>query len=103
MGGDELSSANLIFQIQSFYLRKEEYNIPYSATLSKANASDGLDKDEGNDFFDDSDDSNGDDRDNDYNNNDDNDDNNNDNNDDDDNDNNDDNDEKSNSDSNIPN
>ncbi|CAG8760916.1 17103_t:CDS:2, partial [Rhizophagus irregularis] len=32
MGGDKLSSADLIFQIQSFYLRKKEYNIPYSAS-----------------------------------------------------------------------
>ncbi|PKY56408.1 hypothetical protein RhiirA4_428226, partial [Rhizophagus irregularis] len=30
MGGGELSSADLISQIQSFYLRKEEYNIPFS-------------------------------------------------------------------------
>ncbi|PKC56213.1 hypothetical protein RhiirA1_474320 [Rhizophagus irregularis] len=30
MGGSELSSADLISQIQSFYLRKEEYNIPFS-------------------------------------------------------------------------
>ncbi|CAG8553792.1 16704_t:CDS:2 [Rhizophagus irregularis] len=32
MGGGELSSADLISQIQSFYLKKEEYNIPYSAS-----------------------------------------------------------------------
>lgn len=30
MGGGELSSADLISQIQSFYLRKEEYKIPFS-------------------------------------------------------------------------
>ncbi|PKY31918.1 hypothetical protein RhiirB3_449754 [Rhizophagus irregularis] len=32
MDGDKLSSADLIFQIQSFYLRKKEYNILYSAS-----------------------------------------------------------------------
>ena len=32
MGGGELSSTNLISQIQSFYLRKEEYNILFSTS-----------------------------------------------------------------------
>jgi hypothetical protein len=32
MGSSELFSADLISQIQSFYLKKEEYNIPFSAS-----------------------------------------------------------------------
>ncbi|CAB5391666.1 unnamed protein product [Rhizophagus irregularis] len=139
MGGGELSSADLISQIQSFYLKKEEYNIPYSAgrgdvftwwilcnpvrseenhiqklalkilaitphnagLLSEANASDGLDKDEGNDFFDDDDDDDDDDGDGDGDDGEDDYDDGNDNNNDDDDD--DDDDEESSHDSNIPN
>lgn len=32
MGGGELSSADLISQIQSFYSREEEYEIPFSTS-----------------------------------------------------------------------
>ena len=36
MGGGELSSADLVLQIQSFYLRHGDYDFPYSTTKNDA-------------------------------------------------------------------
>uniref|UniRef100_U9U2E7 Uncharacterized protein n=1 Tax=Rhizophagus irregularis (strain DAOM 181602 / DAOM 197198 / MUCL 43194) TaxID=747089 RepID=U9U2E7_RHIID len=64
MGGGETSSAKLISQIRSFYLRDIEFDYPFSnnedssvrEALSNAKASDDLNEDNDDDFFDSDDD-----------------------------------------------